>query len=130
MDNFGSSNFGDDDFKEPIPFDSLGGGDASSSPMDLDRGDSEEKIPSISPASTPTEPTVVKPGKAIVSSDRITGVKTFFTKLHSGSIDFLDEIITDWLSDNPGLTVKRTNMVIGEVHSKTTEPNLIVSVWY
>lgn len=129
MDNFDSSNFGDDAISEPIPFDDTSGGDVSHSPMDLDGGDGE-KIPTISPASTPAGHIVGKSGQPIVSSDQITGVKSFFTKLHAGSIEFLDEMITDWLSENPGLSVKRTNMVIGEVRSKTTEPNLIITIWY
>ena len=131
MDNFGSSNFGDDDLKGPIPFDDIGSGDVSHSPMDLDGGGGEEKIPSIGPASAPAAaPTVGKSGPAVVSTDRISGVKTFITKLHAGSVEFLDEIINSWLKDNPGVIIKRTNTVVGEVRSKTTEPNLIITVWY
>jgi hypothetical protein len=58
------------------------------------------------------------------------GVKTFFTKLHAGAIEFLDEQITNWLKDNPGITIKRTNTVTGEIQGTKTEPNIIVTVWY
>jgi hypothetical protein len=61
---------------------------------------------------------------------RIEGVRTFFTKLHPGAISFLDEQITRWLKENPGVTVKRTNIVVGEVQAKKTEPNILISVWY
>jgi len=58
------------------------------------------------------------------------GVKTFFTKLHPGAMNFLDEQITKWLKENPHVTVKRTNIVTGQVQAKKTEPNIIITVWY
>lgn len=61
---------------------------------------------------------------------RITGCKTFFTKLHPGAIEFLDEQITGWLKDNPNLVIRHTNVTTGEVQAKKTEPNLIITVWY
>jgi hypothetical protein len=66
----------------------------------------------------------------VVSSDRITGVKTFFTKLHGGALDFLDGQINEWLRSNPGIKVKKTNTVSGIVAGKTAEPSIIVTVWY
>ena len=71
-----------------------------------------------------------KEAKKIVSSDRITGVKTFCTKLHVGSIGFIDERVNSWLTENPGILVKRTNSVTGMVIGKKTEPYIIVSIWY
>jgi len=64
------------------------------------------------------------------STERITGVRTFFTKLHAGALTFLDGQITDWLKDNPGIVIRRTNITVGEVAAKKTEPNLIITVWY
>lgn len=73
----------------------------------------------------------VKPAAAkVVSSERITGVKTFFTKLHPGALEFLDEQICTWLKKNPGVSVKRTNITTGDVQSKKTEPNIIITIWY
>ncbi|HLB73213.1 MAG TPA: hypothetical protein VJJ98_04275, partial [Sedimentisphaerales bacterium] len=66
----------------------------------------------------------------VVSSDRISGVKTFFTKLHPGAIEFLDEQICNWLKENPCISIKRTNVVTGEIQSKKTEPNIVITVWY
>jgi hypothetical protein len=63
-------------------------------------------------------------------SERIIGVKTFFTKLHPGAVIFLDEQITDWLQKNPDIIIKRTNVVVGEIQAKKTEPNIIISIWY
>ena len=73
----------------------------------------------------------VKPTAAkVVSSERITGVKTFFTKLHPGALEFLDEQICAWLKKNPGVFVKRTNITTGDIQSKKTEPNIIITIWY
>lgn len=61
---------------------------------------------------------------------RITSVKTFFTKLHHGSVQFMDEQIAEWLKSNPGVEIKQTNVVVGDVVAKKTEPNVIVMIWY
>ena len=71
-----------------------------------------------------------KPAGKPASTDRIAGVKTFFTKLHPGAMNFLDEQITKWLTENPDVTVKRTNVSTGQVQAKKTEPNIIINVWY
>lgn len=138
MDNFNGSNFGgqnindpiplDDDLNKPIPLDDIsigGGGGVSHAPLDLG-GSSPVELPKIDvPGST-----LKKPAEKVVSGDRITGVKTFFTKLHPGAIDFLDEQITSWLAKNPKVIIKRTNIVTGEIQSKKTEPNIIITIWY
>jgi hypothetical protein len=76
------------------------------------------------------KPAVKKVEEKAVSTNRITGLKTFFTKLHPGAMDFLDEQITKWLKENPGVTIRRTNTVTGQVQAKKTEPNIIISIWY
>jgi hypothetical protein len=128
MDNF---NIGktppDRDPNEPIPFDEdTSGAGVSHSPLDLGGGGTTE----ASKVEMPAESAVKRPAEKIVSAERITGVKTFFTKLHPGAMDFLDEIITKWLKDNPGISIKRTNIVTGEIQGKKTEPNIIITVWY
>lgn len=140
MDNFDITNTGsgdadesipiDDELDKPIPFDDdASDSNVSHTPLNLGGTDTakapaEPAGPSVKPvAKAPTE-------KTASSSDRITGVKTFFTKLHAGSIDFLDGQITNWLKENPGITIKRTNTVTGEVQGKKTEANIIVTVWY
>ncbi|RKY20844.1 MAG: hypothetical protein DRP62_08330 [Planctomycetota bacterium] len=113
----------DEDTDKPIPFD---GEDTSNtkishSPLSLGGDDT----------ATAPRPVTKKPTEKMVSSpDRITGVKTFFTKLHAGAIDFLNEQINNWLRDNPGITIKRTDIVTGDVVGKKIEPNLIITVWY
>ncbi|MCK4913095.1 MAG: hypothetical protein KAS69_00670 [Planctomycetes bacterium] len=67
---------------------------------------------------------------AVASQERITGVRTFFTKLHAGAIEFLDGQITEWLKNNPKVVIKRTNTATGEIQGKKTEPSIVVTVWY
>ena len=116
--------------EQPIPFDDdpIDNENISHSPLDLGGGDSDtgegELIAEVA------RPSPKKPAEQIVSSERITGMRTFFTKLQGGSIEYLDGQITNWLKENPGITVKLTNMTSGPVIGKTTEPNLIITVWY
>jgi hypothetical protein len=117
------------DLNEPIPFDSdTSGAGVSHSPLDLGGGGAA--APKIERPAQPAGPTVKMSTEKTVSAERITTVKTFFTKLHAGAIEFLDEQITKWLKDNPGISIKRTNVVTGEIQGKKTEPNIIITVWY
>jgi hypothetical protein len=114
---------------EPIPLDdNTSGSSVSHSPLDLGGGGTKE-APKIEKPQ-PTGLAAKKPAEKVASAERITGVKTFFTKLHPGAMDFLDEQITKWLKDNPDVTIKRTNTVTGEVQGKKTEPNIVITVWY
>ena len=144
MENFNNNNFGGPNLNDPIPFDqdldkpiplediSIGGGGSgggsggiSHAPLELG-GNNPVTKPKIEVPSA----TVKKPTEKVVSSDRITGIKTFFTKLHPGAINFLDEQITKWLTENPEVVIKRTNMITGPIQAKKTEPNIIITVWY
>ncbi|MBN1393043.1 MAG: hypothetical protein JW947_09610 [Sedimentisphaerales bacterium] len=114
---------------EPIPFDNnAGGAGISHSPLNL--GGGAAAAPKIEKPAQPVSLTAKKPAENTVSGERITGVKTFFTKLHAGAIEFMDEIITKWLKENPGISIKRTNIITGEIQGKKTEPNIIITVWY
>lgn len=124
---------------DPIPFDdsddSSSDNQVSHAPLDLGGGASPAPVaPKPAPAPAPAPTQAASLGKTAsapaVSEARITGVKIFFTKLHAGALDFLSEQITEWLKKNPGIVVKRTNTVVGEVASKKTEPNLVITVWY
>ncbi len=131
MDNLGNRGFSSEGgVNRPIPFDeSVGGSNVSHSPLNLGVG-GPAGAPKAEAAAGVAMPVIKKPAEAVVSAERITGVKTFFTKLHSGAIEFLDEQITNWLRSNPGIIIKQTNTVVGEVQGKKTEPNVIVTVWY
>jgi hypothetical protein len=129
MDNFGIDKTPPGrDLDEPIPFDDddTSGAGVSHSPLDLGGGGATKP----SKIEMPTEAAAKKPAEKINSAERITGIKTFFTKLHPGAMDFLDEQITKWLKDNPGIIIKRTNTVTGEIQGKKTEPNIVITVWY
>jgi hypothetical protein len=76
------------------------------------------------------KPVAARPADIKGPTGRITGVKTFFTKLHAGAMEFLDEQIVKWLQENPGISIKLTNTTTGEVQGKKTEPNIIISIWY
>ncbi|GAI21413.1 unnamed protein product [marine sediment metagenome] len=132
MDNFDSSNITpSEDRNAPIPFDDddKSGASVSHSPLSLGGGGTAE-APKVEAAPHLAKPDAKKPAEKVVSTERITGVKTFFTRLHAGAIDYLDEQISNWLKQNPGITIKRTNTVTGEIQGKKTEPNIIVTVWY
>ena len=129
MDNFDSSSSGNENLNKPIPFnDDTGSTDVSHSPLNLGGGRAE--VPTAGAVGQPVKPVAKEPTERIVSSDRIMGIKTFFTKLHPGAIEFLDEQITRWLNDNPGIVIKRTNTVTGMIQGKKTEPNIVITVWY
>jgi len=112
---------------KPIPFDDSEQGEKSVSHSPLDLGGTS---PVQMPKAEAPKPAAKKPAEKTVSGGRIAGVKTFFTKLHPGALNFLDEQITRWLTDNPDVRIKRTNVTTGEVQAKKTEPNIIITIWY
>lgn len=137
MDDLENINLEDENNEEPIsiedeseilvPFDDSDDSTASNgishSPLDL--GGSEPAV------IKPVNPIAAKPSQQNASSpDRIIGVKTFFTKLHAGALDFLDTQINEWLKKNPDIVIKRTNTVAGMVVAKKIEPNIIITIWY
>jgi len=133
MDNFnlGNQNLNEpSSLNNPIPLDDAGTGNTGVSHSPLDLGGS--KPIEISKTQTPkqTAKTSSQPTDASASMERITGVRTFFTKLHPGAINFLDEQITEWLKKNPDIVIKRTNITVGEIQAKKTEPNILITVWY
>ena len=116
------------DIEDPIPLADAGTatkGGVSHTPLNLGGGSA-----AAAPRVQAPKPATARPVQKTVSTDRITGVKTFFTKLHPGALAFLDEQIGNWLKENPGVVVKHTNITTGEVQAKKTEPNIIVTVWY
>lgn len=123
---------------EPLSFDDTEGKSSnpgiSHSPLDLGEGSSVnipkvEMHPATAQKPTETQPVQVAPAQA-VPAGKITGTKIFFAKLHAGAIEFLDSQISDWLKNNPNIVIKMTNVCVGEVQSKKTEQNLIITVWY
>ncbi len=143
MDNLDVSNLGAQNLNEPIPldgpipFDNIGPGESgvSHAPLDLGGGSATQSPKIAAPKPAAARPSGLnaaseKPTGNIVSTDRIVGMKTFFTKLHGGAIDFLEDQVTRWLKANPDVVVKSTNVVTGDVVGKKVEPNIIVTIWY
>ena len=138
MENLEMSSFGNPDTDKPIPFDSgPSGSGVSHAPLELGGSSVVSKQPAAAapkPVAKPVAPpaTVAKPAPQpqAAPTGRIEGVKTFFTKLHPGAIEFIDGQITRWLKENPNVIVKGTNIVVGEIQAKKTEPNIIITVWY
>ena len=152
MDNLGSNAHPTNKPDDPIPFDmdepirlddkppsgapgvsraplNLGGGGRAPAPAPTPKAPAATpRAPAPKPAAPrPVQP---RPAASIATAGRITGCKTFFTKLHAGAIEFLDEQITGWLKDNPDIVIKQTNVSVGEVAAKKTEPNILIVVWY
>jgi len=142
MDNFDISNVGGNEnleqpipsgenLNKPIPFDDgTSSASVSPSPLPLGGGGTAKAPPPAIPNIEAPKPALRKVEAKKASTNRVSGVKTFFTKLHPGALDFLDEQITKWLKDNPGVIIKRTNTVTGEIQAKKSEPNIIITVWY
>ncbi len=116
----------------------LGGGAA---PAPAPKAPAPPKVGTSAPAARPTpakisytgpaeEPKGKAGGGFHSEGSKITSVKTFFTKLHHGSVQFMDEQISEWLKSNPGVEIKQTNVCVGDVVAKKTEPNIIVMIWY
>lgn len=118
----------DTDYDMPVPADSDDTDESGISHAPLDLGGS--RAVEITKPEAPRQ-VVRKPATGSTGpTDRIIGVKTFFTKLHPGAVIFLDEQITEWLQKNPDIIIKRTNVVVGEIQAKKTEPNILITVWY
>ena len=118
---FGESRTLSPDAEKPIPIEN-GKEDLSNishAPLNLDNSSIMEAV---------TDQTVK--GKEKSDPKRITHVKTFFIKLHAGSLEFMDVQISKWLLENPGIIIHRTDTCVGEVVAKKTEQNLIINVWY
>jgi len=159
MDNLGNNSSRSGNSDKPIPVDSgpsaavpakenHAGGAAPVSHAPLNLGGSGTGAPVASsaavtataPAGAPKPATkvAVAPqapvGRPVAASPapagRISNCKTFFTKLHPGAIKFMDDQITAWLKENPGIVIKRTNAVTGEIVDKKTEPSILITIWY
>jgi len=157
MDNLGNNSAHTDSSDKPIPLNGGPGGPApvkenpapgaapvSRAPLTL--GGTGTPVAAASAPASPAAPAVApKPAPHIQApqvplrkpvaagpapAGRISNCRTFFTKLHPGAIKFLDDQITGWLKENPGVIIKHTNVTTGDIVDKKTEPNILVTVWY
>ncbi len=131
MDNLESNGSSSENLNEPVSVGNQTSSDTgiSHSPLDLGGGSAVE-VPKLEVTEQPVSRAAKAPAETMVPMERITGVRTFFTKLHAGAIAFLDEQIAKWLKENPDVVIKRTNVITGEIQGKKIEPNIIITVWY
>jgi len=158
MDNLGNSNIpGNNDIDKPIPFDdgsgepippkdkpTSGAPGVSRAPLTLGGAGGNSSAPAPMPKPVPRpvakpapktpspQPVARQPVRvpAMGPGERITNCKVFFAKLHGGALDFLSDQISTWLKKNPNIQIKHTNVAVGDVQSKKTEPNILITVWY
>ena len=146
MNNVGSNNpSANPNRTDPIPLEggagqpirpeatqAVGAPNVSRAPLNLGGGVSTPAPPMApkAPVVKPAPPKPPAPVAAVAAGDRITTCKTFFAKLHPGAIKFLEDQITHWLKENPGVVIKRTDVTTGEILEKKAEPSLIIVVWY
>ena len=57
-------------------------------------------------------------------------LRTFHCRLSEQGVDYLDQLVNDWLEAHPEVEVKFTNSTIGLWDGKLKEPTLILNVWY
>lgn len=111
-----------------------GKANVSNSPLDLGGSRPVEvntvPKPQPKPIAVPAVKMPITSSVQSVPTGKITGVKTIYTKLHAGSLDFLDGLINDWIKENPTKEIKIVQTTVGEIQGKKTEANIIVSIWY
>ena len=56
-------------------------------------------------------------------------VKTFHAKLTADALEYMDQLINEWLDAHPQYEVKFTASTVGIMTGKLKEPNLICQVW-
>ena len=59
-----------------------------------------------------------------------TRCRIFHSKMAPTSLEFMEKQINDWLDEDDTIEVKDIGHVIGQMTGKTTEPHMIVMVWY
>lgn len=107
----------------------VGAPNVSRAPLNLGGTVAAPAAPAV-PKAPVAKPAPPKPPVAGATGERIANCRMFFSKLHPGAIKFLEDQITAWLKDNPGIVIKRTDVTTGEILEKKSEPSLIIVVWY
>jgi hypothetical protein len=57
-------------------------------------------------------------------------MRTFHCRLSEQGVEYLDQIMNDWLEHHPDIEVKFVTSTIGMWDGKLKEPTLILNVWY
>ena len=56
--------------------------------------------------------------------------RIFHAKLNDGALQFLQDQINDWIDQNPEVDIKHLNTNVGVVEGKSSEPHLIITLFY
>ena len=56
-------------------------------------------------------------------------VKTFHAKLTGDALEYMDQVINEWLDEHPQYEVKFVSSTVGTLTGKLKEPNIICQVW-
>jgi len=59
-----------------------------------------------------------------------TRCRSFHIKMSDAALGVLDEMINDWLDQNPDIEAKFVTTTVGPVQMKIIEQHLVVMVWY
>ncbi len=56
--------------------------------------------------------------------------RIFHAKLNDGALQFVQDQINDWIDQNPEVDIKHLNPNVGVVEGKSSEPHLIITLFY
>ncbi len=56
--------------------------------------------------------------------------RIFHAKLNDGALQYVQNQINDWIDQNPEVDVKHLNTNVGVVEGKSSEPHLIITLFY
>lgn len=59
-----------------------------------------------------------------------TRCRTFHSKLTASALDYMSELINDWLDENENITIKFSNSTIGIFEGKHAEPHVVLTLFY
>ncbi len=59
-----------------------------------------------------------------------TRCRTFHAKLNDGSIAYMNNLINEWVDNNPNIEIKFATSSVGVVEGKHAEPHLILTMFY
>ena len=56
--------------------------------------------------------------------------RVFHAKLNDGALHFMEEQINQWIDQSPDVEIKHVNTQVGIFEAKTSEPHLIITLFY
>ena len=56
--------------------------------------------------------------------------RIFHAKLNDGALHFMQDQINDWIDENPEVDIKHLSTNVGVVEGKSSEPHLVITLFY